>query len=144
MWGANDPCCRKPMVWDDCEYEDEAILPNGERRAVAERVAVDRELFEYYRKLIHIRRDHVALQLGDFETLLLDEARELYAFSRSYENQRIVVLINNSNTNRHVKNLKTGNSEFVDLFDEHIVVANNEDEMDCEVQALSGRIFRRR
>ena len=23
MWGADDPDCRKPLVWDDITYEDE-------------------------------------------------------------------------------------------------------------------------
>ena len=29
MWGANDPDCRKPMVWDDLEYADEVFDPDG-------------------------------------------------------------------------------------------------------------------
>ena len=23
MWGVNDPCCRKPMVWNEIKYEEE-------------------------------------------------------------------------------------------------------------------------
>jgi cyclomaltodextrinase / maltogenic alpha-amylase / neopullulanase len=29
MWGANDPCCRKPMVWPDVSFAPEASLPDG-------------------------------------------------------------------------------------------------------------------
>ncbi|MFM8684572.1 MAG: glycoside hydrolase family 13 protein [Chthoniobacterales bacterium] len=32
MWGANDPDCRKPMVWEDMIYEDEVVLPDGSKR----------------------------------------------------------------------------------------------------------------
>ncbi|MDI6402967.1 glycoside hydrolase family 13 protein, partial [Balneolaceae bacterium ANBcel3] len=29
MWGANDPCCRKPMIWPDYDYENESHTPEG-------------------------------------------------------------------------------------------------------------------
>ncbi|NUO79516.1 glycoside hydrolase family 13 protein [candidate division KSB1 bacterium] len=144
MWGANDPCCRKPMLWEDLHYAHEAAAPAGGQREVAERVAVDRELFEYYRKLIHIRRDHSALQLGDFQTVLVDDDRELYAFSRTYESQKLVVLINNSTQDQLVKNLKTGEGEYVDLLDGFSVSANGKDEVACEIEAQAGRILLRR
>lgn len=144
MWGANDPCCRKPMVWEDLQYENEALLPSGAPRAQAERVQVDRELFEYYRKLIHLRREHVALQLGDFKTLLCDDARGLYAFSRSYEQQMLVVVINNSNADHFVAQLPRGSGVFVDLLEGLEVTANTADEVACEVKAQSGRVLLRK
>lgn len=143
MWGANDPCCRKPMMWEDLDYSDEAVLPNGERREVVERVAVDRELFAYYRKLIHLRREHLALQLGDFKTLLIDDAHALYAFARSYEKQMLVVVMNNSGHAQRVENVRTGAGEFVDLLDGLKVSANAAGAISCEVPAQSGRIFLR-
>lgn len=143
MWGANDPCCRKPMVWEDLGYADEAILPNGAQREVVDRVAVDRELFAYYRKLIHIRRAHPALQLGDFKTLLVDDGRALYAFARSFEQQKLVVVINNSGHAQRVENVRTGAGEFVDLLDGLKVSANAAGAISCEAPAQSGRIFLR-
>ncbi len=144
MWGANDTCCRKPMVWEDLVYADEALLPNGARRENVDRVAVDRELFAYYRKLIHIRRNHPALQLGDFKTLLIDDARELYAFSRSFEQQMLVVVINNSGHVQRVENLPTGKGVFVDLLEGLEVTANAAGEVACEVKAQSGRVLLRK
>ncbi len=38
MWGATDPCCRKPMIWDDLKYVDEVYLPDGSRRLKPDRV----------------------------------------------------------------------------------------------------------
>lgn len=32
MWGANDPCCRKPMLWPDIEYEPEETRPDGREK----------------------------------------------------------------------------------------------------------------
>jgi glycosidase len=37
MWGADDPDCRKPMLWEDLEYDDEAADPPG--RAPADEAA---------------------------------------------------------------------------------------------------------
>ena len=58
MWGANDPCCRKPMIWKDLSYDDEAYLPDGSKRTNPDTVAFNQELYNHYRKLIHIRNSH--------------------------------------------------------------------------------------
>jgi glycosidase len=137
MWGANDPCCRKPMLWEELEYEDEAVLPNGERRERAARVAVDCELFAYYRKLIQIRRSHPALQLGDFKTLLCDESRELYAFSRSYEGQTLAAVINNGKQDQRLNGSLLGPGRFADLMEDEVIEGGT----DFEVKAQTGRIL---
>ncbi|MCC7430243.1 glycoside hydrolase family 13 protein [bacterium] len=96
IWGANDPCCRKPMIWEDLRYKDETYLPEGSMRLVQNEVKFDGDLFEHYKKLISIRNSQNALQLGDFKTVLIDDQKELYAFSRSYKNEQVIVLLNNS------------------------------------------------
>ena len=100
MWGANDPCCRRPMVWDDMKYADEAHLPDGSSKALPDKVIFDHELHGFYRKLIHLRNAHAALQVGDFQTLLCDNSAQIYAFSRSLENEQIVIVLNNSEAER--------------------------------------------
>lgn len=102
MWGANDPCCRKPMVWDDMKFADEISLPDGSKRAQPDKVAFDHELHDYYRKLIHLRNTHLSLQLGDFQTLRCDDSAQVYAFSRSHENEQIIVVLNKSKTERRI------------------------------------------
>lgn len=95
MWGANDPDDRKPMIWDDIEYEDEVYLPNQEKRA-PDPVAQNKDLLEHYQRLIAIRKAEPALSKGSFKTLHIDDERELFLFERQWENQRIWVLINNA------------------------------------------------
>lgn len=56
MWGADDPDCRKPMVWPEFDYETETVHPLGHSRQ-PDPVFVDRELLEFYRSLIRLRRD---------------------------------------------------------------------------------------
>ena len=102
MWGANDPDCRKPMVWEDLVYEAEATLPDGTKKARPDKVAVNRGLFEHYRRLIALRNEHEALRVGSFETLLTDDAREIYAFRRKSGGDEVVVVLNNSREPREV------------------------------------------
>jgi len=97
MWGANDPDDRKPMVWDDINYEDEVTQPDGTKRP-ADAVTVNKDLQQHYTKLLKLRNSLPALQLGSFTTLVTDDSRDLYAFERSYQQQRVRVLLNNSNS----------------------------------------------
>ncbi|MBK9053135.1 MAG: glycoside hydrolase family 13 protein [Chloroflexi bacterium] len=94
MWGANDPCCRKPMVWRDLAYEPETTLPDGSPRPTPDEVTFDEALFASYQQLIRLRRQSPALRLGDYQTLLTDDARCLFAFARRYEEEEVLVVLN--------------------------------------------------
>lgn len=102
MWGANDPCCRKPMVWEDMEYDDEVWLPDGTRRDVADKVGVNSDLFDHYRKLIHLRNELPALRTGSFSPVVIDDTNEIYAFSRRLGDDEVLVALNNSEKPREV------------------------------------------
>lgn len=83
MYGADDPSCRKPMYWDDLmpyDDPDERIIPG---------------LRDFYRRMIVIRNQNPALQLGSFETLLMHDRNKLYSFCRTLGDESIVVFINN-------------------------------------------------
>lgn len=94
MWGANDPCCRKPMVWPEFAYEAEVTGPDGGRHEPDE-VGYDGELSAWYRKLIALRRGSRALREGCFSTVLCWDVEQVYVFAREYGRERVVVVINN-------------------------------------------------
>ncbi len=94
MWGANDPDCRKPMVWDDLQYDPEVYLPDQTKRAVPDTVEFNKELFEFYKKLIHIRNKYEALQLGTFKVRTLSDKEGVYVYERVYKNTKIIVALN--------------------------------------------------
>lgn len=96
MWGANDPDPRKPMVWEDMKYEDETTNPDQSKKPKADKVYFEKDLFNHYAKLTGIRNSSKPLQLGDFVTLITDDKNEIYAFSRSHENDQAIVILNNS------------------------------------------------
>lgn len=62
MWGANDPCDRQPMLWDDIRYEPERHTPEGKTRP--HKRAPDRKLFAFYQNAIAVRQSHEVLRRG--------------------------------------------------------------------------------
>ncbi|QOJ28156.1 MAG: alpha-amylase [Ignavibacteriales bacterium] len=96
MWGANDPDCRKPMVWDDIPYDDERFMPDQTLRS-PDKVTVNKDLLEHYKKLIAIRNTHPELQTGSIETLVTDDVQDVYGFRRTQNNNVTDVYLNNSN-----------------------------------------------
>ncbi|MGB0523513.1 MAG: glycoside hydrolase family 13 protein [Flammeovirgaceae bacterium] len=95
MWGANDPDCRKPMLWPDINYVDEVYNPDGSTRS-PDKVEINQDLFNHYKKLISIRNAYPALQKGSFEALIKDDMNDIYLFERQLNGQRVWVALNNS------------------------------------------------
>jgi glycosidase len=95
MWGGDDPDERKPMLWANFRYDDEISHPFGMVRPIDKNTA-DLSLFKYYKSLIRIRKEHPALQLGTYKTLLADDANDLFVFVRSHKSGQVLVAINNS------------------------------------------------
>ncbi len=95
MWGADDPDCRKPMVWADLRFADERAHPFGQPRAV-DGVKPDNELLTFYRGWADRRREMTVLRRGDFKVVLTDDARRLFAFRRSLAGEEIVAVFNAS------------------------------------------------
>lgn len=94
MWGADDPDPRKPMVWDDLQYDDEAADPFGRPRA-RNRVAPDTAMFRLYQELIALRTGHLALFAeGEMTWLMTDDQRGLLAYRRRLDDQEAMVAFN--------------------------------------------------
>lgn len=101
MWGANDPCCRKPMVWPELAYDAERTAPDGTAHEPDE-VGFDGDMHAWYRRLIRLRHASAALREGAYETVLCDDAREVLAFKRSVGEDTAVVVINTSDCKQRV------------------------------------------
>jgi len=99
MWGADDPDCRKPMVWPEFHYDDEITHPCDRLEDCSytrprDRVEFDQELFNYYQKLIVTRQKHNSLRRGTYKTLYTDNQTGLFAFEREYDGERIIAVFN--------------------------------------------------
>ena len=141
MWGATDPCCRKPMVWDDLQYEDEAYLPDGGKREIPDPVSFNRDLFSHYKKLIQIRNSHKALQIGSFKTLLTDDNNDIYGFARDCESEHIIVLLNNGKSGARAT-LKIEKGSYEDILNNGTCLSTGEDGiLSTEIPAKWGMIL---
>jgi glycosidase len=92
-----------PMVL----YGDELGITGGEepdsRRCMPwNKVMKKNNLLDYYKKLIKIRKELKPLQNGSFKPLIIDEAKNIYCFSRTNYNNRVDILINNSPVKRSI------------------------------------------
>jgi glycosidase len=119
MWGGNDPDCRKPMIWDDIAYEDEVYSANGSKHA-PDKIAVNKTLFQHYKKLISIRNNNQSLQIGTYKTLFTDDEKGVLIFERVYEDEKLIVVINNSSS-EYIVDIKELRQEcFTDLISEKL------------------------
>ncbi len=97
MWGADDPDCRKPMLWKEFQYDDEnAELITGKSEPF--KVAFNEEVYRDYKTLIDLHHRHPALKYGSFKFLIADDEKNLIAFERVYQSEKIITLINASDT----------------------------------------------
>jgi len=97
MWGADDPDSRKPMLWPDLPYADEAGDPRGRPRT-PDRVMFDADLFGFYQRAIALRRSDATLRRGSFRVLASDSSA--LAVERVLGSERRVVALNRSNVSR--------------------------------------------
>lgn len=75
MSGGMDPDCRRGMIW--------------------EKDRQDQSLFEYYKRVIRLRKHSKALMNGEFNPVVLNDEKEFLIFEKIYERERIYVAINN-------------------------------------------------
>jgi len=90
MWGADDPLCRKPMLWDDLGAYDN---PQD---------AVDPLHLARYREIFGLRARIPALRTGWIRTLLVDDAQDVWVFERWTDDRRAIVALNASDSPRTV------------------------------------------
>jgi len=124
MWGANDPCCRKPMVWDDIEYENESIMPDGSKYPMENIVSQNRELLLFYKKLISVRKRYRSLNHGEIEFLTVDDEDKLLLFCRKYGREIIYIAINLSKTAKKI-DLPINGERVIDCMSEEVIKLEN-------------------
>ena len=72
MTGENDPDCRGCMVWG----ED-----------------ADGDMLAWYRSMTALRREHSAIRLGGYRSILVDGEHDVYGFVREYGQERFYILL---------------------------------------------------
>lgn len=75
-------------------------IPDNRRPMKWQRTPQEQALLDYVRHLIRVRQSIPALRRGDWQTLLIDDARNIYAFARTLKSETqkgnlAVIVINN-------------------------------------------------
>lgn len=94
MWGADDPDCRKPMLWSEFDYDREMNHPYKLDKQI-DSVAVDFNLMTFYSDLIQFRKKSSCLNSGEFR-IENGSSEELFVFSRIQDRSRITSIFNRS------------------------------------------------
>ncbi len=91
---------RTPMQWDHSKNAGFTtgtpwikVNPNYTRINVQQARADQNSIFHYYRRLIQLRRDNPIVTHGTYD-LILDDDPEIYAFTRTLENDRLLIILN--------------------------------------------------
>ncbi len=144
MWGATDPYCRKPMLWDEFIYDME-VNPSKVSRGEKYSQIIDNDLLQWYKKLIKIRRDNRVLVYGKFKELLADNENDVIVYERTNEGRSIIVVINNSFSD--VKNIEFTteypDEKYLDLIKGNIIKVNSKGKIKMSLKAKQGMILKR-
>ena len=103
MWGADDPDCRKPVIWNDIVYEDEHANYNPDVSRPVDVVRQDTGLLSFYRGLCKMRKENPVLAIGDLTFLVADDKKMVLVYNRTLNNDEIIVAFNRSNDPQSVK-----------------------------------------
>jgi oligo-1,6-glucosidase len=91
---------RTPMQWDDSENAGFTrgtpwinVNPNYPQINARQALADPESIFYYYRQLIRLRRANPVIVYGRYD-LILDDDEATYAFTRTLEDDRLLVILN--------------------------------------------------
>jgi len=94
-----DPA-RTPMQWDGSDYSGFSstrpwlpLAGDATTRNVASQSFDARSLMQTYRRLIWLRRKSIALQLGDWQPLIV-RPRRVLAYLRSHREETMLIIVN--------------------------------------------------
>ena len=101
-----------PLIY----YGDETSLKGGkepDNRKSYPWGKEDKDLSDFYHKIVNIRNDEDGLKKGDL--IIHETDAEVFAFERNYENEKIIVLVNVSNEQKLIRDISL-NGSYVNLF----------------------------
>jgi glycosidase len=144
MWGADDPDCRKPIVWDDLSYDDERSAYDPDKSRPVDRVSPDTTLRSFYKKLCRIRKENPVLVYGEIKFTIADDRKMVLAYRRVIGIDEIIVVFNRSDSVRFVKVPVETDGDFEDLLSQgSIPVKSSDKKIEIRMNPLSGIILRR-
>jgi cyclomaltodextrinase / maltogenic alpha-amylase / neopullulanase len=140
MWGGDDPDNRKPLWWEDLDFESENINSKGEA-IQANLVKADKKLTEFYKKLINLRKNNKALIYGKLKYELIDDENKILIYSRKLDNEIVYAAFNLSNSNFETSINVGANYTYVGV-DDDILVKVYDKKFDINLRPYSSEIYK--
>lgn len=96
MWGADDPHCRKPMVWADLNYANEIVDASSGFASGFGNYTVEQnqELLAFYQNIISERNKHEEVLIGSCKFIYADDDSKTFAFERVMEDKKTICVFN--------------------------------------------------
>ncbi len=100
---------RTPMQWDDSSYAGFStaepwimVNPNYTKINAKDQVNRENSVFKYYQKLIKLRHESDLIVYGTYD-LILDDDKDIYAYTRTLGDEKLIVYCNFSENTREVE-----------------------------------------
>lgn len=107
MTGDNDPDCRRCMIWDE---------------------TIDNDIYNWYYKLIAVRKKHEAVRKGDYRTIAVDSSADLFGFVRRYEEDIVYVMIHKGDGEAEALLPVLEDGKYMDVLDEQEYICEKTEE----------------
>ena len=114
MWGANDPDCRKPMMWSNLDFAYEYPVSNGIRGSKTDKVEFSSDMHSFYKKLIALRNKYSALRTGKWRTIASAQNQRVYAFERYNKQESIIFAFNREKNSNSITISKSSKDTLTD------------------------------
>ncbi len=114
MTGGDDPDCRKPLWWPEYNFDPEFRNNFQPGEKVFDNVGFKQEHFDFYKKIIRIRKENPVLVDGSFEFYVTDGKK--LAYKRKNDTDEIFVMFNLDEESANEFPLPPG-EKFVNLLD---------------------------
>jgi len=92
MWGDDDPGCRKPLWWKEMKFQPETRTNFQPVPKTYDETGFNQDVFDFYKKLIQIRKANPVLVDGDIAFLTTENKKLMY--KRFTDKDEIFVIIN--------------------------------------------------
>ena len=139
MWGADDPSCRKPLIWTDYTYEDETAHPTGQKRPT-DKVEFNQDVFGFHQQLIGIRKANPVLIYGDIEFIPIDDD-QILAYRRFDENNEMLAVFNALNTPKKVQLPLSESKKYQEIL-QGIDISNENGQWSIEIPARTSVLIK--
>jgi oligo-1,6-glucosidase len=150
---------RTPIQWDSSEHAGFTtstpwikVNPNYKEINVAAALADPSSIFYYYKKLIQLRRENPVIVYGSYDLILASHKRstpqsgsvdeEIYAFTRTLDDDRLLVILNFSNNSPVFNWPETIPFASAELLISNYKVNSDEDLHEFTLHPFEARVYR--